>query len=159
MTYTADIHYYLTTEFDYAKTRFSPCTWRCWVTTVWIYKDLYGENRYRHCSWKFDIFCNKNYLPQCLVVFFIFISFVSSIRNLLREFCNTTLHYARWESRFHVINLGRYVIVDVLSTDIKLPSNMIHIQRNSEQTTVSKSLERAHSPWFAFKTPHISKFS
>ena len=36
----------------------------------------------------------------------------------------------------------------------------LNVQRNTEHYHfVSKSLERSHNPWFAFKTPHISKFS
>ena len=42
---------------------------------------------------------------------------------------------------------------------IEIPSNMIDIQSNTEHYYfVSKSLERPRNPWFAFKTPHFSKF-
>ena len=38
----------------------SPCSmWWCCVTTVWIYKGLYGKNGNRHYSWNFGIFAIK----------------------------------------------------------------------------------------------------
>ena len=42
-----------------------------------------GENVKRHLSRNFDIFFNKNDLPQCLVVFSNVLSLFSAIRSLL----------------------------------------------------------------------------
>ena len=44
-----------------------------------------GENVKRHFSRSFDIFFNKNDLPQCLVVISSDLSFFSAIRSLLSE--------------------------------------------------------------------------
>ena len=45
MTYTADIYYYITTVFDYAKTRLFPCTQRC------SYNGFNFNMLYSSCGW------------------------------------------------------------------------------------------------------------
>ena len=44
-----------------------------------------GKNAKRHFSRNFDIFFNKNDLPQCLVVLSIVLLLFSAIRSLLSE--------------------------------------------------------------------------
>ena len=82
-TVTAVIYCYITTLRGTWLWTFS--MWRCYVTTVWIYKGCMGENVKSHFSRNFDIFSIKNDLPQCLVVFSIILPHFSTIRSLLSE--------------------------------------------------------------------------
>ena len=66
---TAVIYCYITTLRETWLWPFS--MWRCYVTTVWIYKGLYGlmgKNAERHFSRNFDIFSIKmtSSMPCCL---------------------------------------------------------------------------------------------
>ena len=56
------------------------------VTTVWIYKGLYGRKRFRNYSQIYVHFENKIDLPQCLVVFLVVISLLKPIWRLFGEF-------------------------------------------------------------------------
>ena len=82
-TVTAVIYCYITTLRGTWLWTFS--MWRCYVTTVWIYKGCMGENVKSHFSRNFDIFSIKNDLPQCLGVFSIILPHFSTIRSLLSE--------------------------------------------------------------------------
>ena len=80
--FAADIYYYITTEFDYAKRDSRHAAYGGVVLhRSEFLKVCKGKNGNRHFSLNFDIFCNKNHSPKCLVVFSIVISLLSSIRS------------------------------------------------------------------------------
>ena len=60
--------------------------WRCCVTTVWIYKCLYGRKRFQHHSRIYVHFENIIDLLQRVVVFSVVISFLKPVRSHLGEF-------------------------------------------------------------------------
>ena len=79
---TAVIYCYITTLGETWLWPFS--MWRCYVTTVWIYKGLYGKNAKRHFSWNFDIFSIKMTYLKALLPFLLPVAF-SAIGSLLSE--------------------------------------------------------------------------
>jgi len=67
--FTADIYYYITTEFGYAKRDLRIVAYGGVVLQQFEFvKVCMGKNGNRHYIWNFDIFAIKSLL-QCLVVF------------------------------------------------------------------------------------------
>ena len=79
---TAVIYCYITTLRETWLWPFS--MWRCYVTTVWIYKSLYGENVKKHFSRNLDIFAIKWLTSMACCLFYCPLAFQRDPKPLKR---------------------------------------------------------------------------